>query len=178
MCRNIGRQIDQRIINPGSPLRVQEHFFSSCSPRSIDGITPACAGTFNCSFYVFSFNQDHPCVCRNILTIIMPLIAELGSPLRVQEHYLYTTCSICYDRITPACAGTFFNCGKRGASAQDHPCVCRNIRYGTVQILKKAGSPLRVQEHFSFLFLLLFFGGITPACAGTLQKLLKSHHTV
>ena len=67
VCRNIdARNIDQDLV-----IRI----------------TPACAGTFFFGISTLPFLWDHPCVCRNIKKTIWEQQADIGSPLRVQEHF-------------------------------------------------------------------------------------------
>ena len=111
----------------GSPLRVQEHFVGFFQYYSLLGITPACAGTFFLRSDVIINSGDHPCVCRNIQLLIVNYTLMLGSPLRVQEHFLTINTFDVKFRITPACAGTFYLQTTHFRFFRDHPCVCRNI---------------------------------------------------
>ena len=131
----------------GSPLRVQEHYVGTFKQGNRFRITPACAGTF----YLLSFNHleewDHPCVCRNIFFAVFARFFKLGSPLRVQEHFIYYHLITSKNGITPACAGTFSSLSLPASLSWDHPCVCRNIRRVLHILQNQWGSPLRVQEH-------------------------------
>ena len=93
VCRNI-LHLDKGLHSLlGSPLRVQEHLANK--KRDITGsrITPACAGTFVSSFFFVFSIEDHPCVCRNIVSFVVFFREDWGSPLRVQEHlYLIFQC--------------------------------------------------------------------------------------
>ena len=70
------------------------------------GITPACAGTLKIVTIKMPYDEDHPCVCRNITWVLMLILSKRGSPLRVQEHSLNFKPISEEDGITPACAGT------------------------------------------------------------------------
>ena len=167
VCRNILSSPRSMLSVSGSPLRVQEHYtiwdYYTCQLR----ITPACAGTFYLSVAPPDNSQDHHCVCRNIpLSLVCHFIA-IGSPLRVQEHYIEVFKHNSLVGITPACAGTFYYGIYRNNASQDHPCVCRNIRVILFRYCYGVGSPLRVQEHFSVWGNAAEHFRITPACAGT-----------
>ena len=146
---------------------MQEHSNKIRMVGVIARITPACAGTLNSSNSAYHFSGDHPCVCRNILSFYAIAFADLGSPLRVQEHSFKRTNYNAIVGITPACAGTFYSSRWKFSKRRDHPCVCRNILKLHLMLLEMRGSPLRVQEHCCFLFFFVCFAGITPACAGT-----------
>ena len=127
VCRNILTFATSILLRQGSPLRVQEHFPSYAVPEDTLGITPACAGTFWFTGLRVLFSWDHPCVCRNIFEPFECILCNLGSPLRVQEHFFIKFNSILCLWITPACAGTFFDATGKICPGRDHPCVCRNI---------------------------------------------------
>ena len=89
VCRNIMGNKWATNYRLGSPLRVQEHYKDYVTFINIFGITPACAGTFTEIPSGNSCSRDHPCVCRNILDELAKPSVDLGSPLRVQEHFVY-----------------------------------------------------------------------------------------
>ena len=70
------------------------------------GITPACAGTTDRSFFRCHLGQDHPRVCGNHHSIRSIKIATLGSPPRVREPLPSISPMPESAGITPACAGT------------------------------------------------------------------------
>ncbi|EFM24720.1 hypothetical protein HMPREF9225_1586 [Peptoniphilus duerdenii ATCC BAA-1640] len=66
---------------------MQEHFNFKLWVIIQQGITPACAGTFDNDWFIRSIAR--------------------GSPLRVQEHLVNSSFDLLDLGITPACAGTF-----------------------------------------------------------------------
>ena len=113
VCRNILGLFNSRLYLLGSPLRVQEHSLHFDGDPIVEGITPACAGTFLKQIRQHLHSQDHPCVCRNILHFLRLISISLGSPLRVQEHSQVSGTISPSTGITPACAGTFRGSRKR-----------------------------------------------------------------
>ncbi len=69
------------------------------------GITPACAGKSEKENIMLKKYKDHPCVCREKLTVLYEHSVIPGSPLRVQGKELHNTDIFSQVRITPACAG-------------------------------------------------------------------------
>ena len=140
-------QFPSSLCSLGSPLRVQEHSATTAISSDVARITPACAGTFGKFIISRDEFEDHPCVCRNILSVYPNRCRYRGSPLRVQEHFSTIRLTALSSGITPACAGTFKAVLYIKEYARDHPCVCRNIYLSRFQSHPIPGSPLRVQEH-------------------------------
>ena len=145
MCREKPIAIYAPFIYIGSPLRVQGKVHSLVRRSSKMRITPACAGKSLNSGRQLTIRQDHPCVCREKLTLpTLPRIL-LGSPLRVQgKGVVFIILSFPF-RITPACAGKSVYTVLHLPQHQDHPCVCREKNSKPTQFLVYLGSPLRVQ---------------------------------
>ena len=89
-----------------------------------------------------------------------------GSPLRVQGKEINETIANDGYRITPACAGKSEVIGAQFASAEDHPCVCREKSISFLLKPTYLGSPLRVQGKGNPALCKENGIRITPACAG------------
>ena len=77
--------------------------------------------------------------------------------------------------ITPACAGKSQYQSHVPVTAEDHPRVCGEKGRHDLRCAEHVGSPPRVRGKEHFNATLLFFAGITPACAGKrLKKALKN----
>ena len=166
MCREKAIYNCKFNVISGSPLRVQGKALRLENIRGLHRITPACAGKRALANTIYSFNKDHPCVCREKQQQSDGKRGKLGSPLRVQGKVLYSPFSTSTIRITPACAGKSLALAELYGRLQDHPCVCRE-KGNFVSILNLySGSPLRVQGKVNPACFVWYPHRITPACAG------------
>ena len=110
--------------------------------------------------------MDHPRVCGEQLAIPTTCSQVAGSPPRVRGTVLRRNPGNPDQGITPACAG---NSGRRpgpGRHYLDHPRVCGEQAFGSVDISPRLGSPPRVRGTVTFEEAATMPLGITPACAG------------
>ena len=105
-------------------------------------------------------------MCREKHIRLEEPLMDVGSPLRVQGKETYSADNVHAERITPACAGKSCQCYKRWSLDWDHPCVCREKVFTSVNVLSKTGSPLRVQGKVTHCVICFGMVRITPACAG------------
>ena len=89
MCRNNLKTYRDTSKEVGSPLRVQEQLKKVEGNMGLSRITPACAGTTTELIKEIENDKDHPCMCRNNVTLVLAFPKDKG--------------------ITPACAGTTLN---------------------------------------------------------------------
>ena len=130
----------------GSPPRVRGKAKCETDGKTVDGITPACAGKSKVLSCFQISDKDHPRVCgeKSGQKILQHGLG--GSPPRVRGKDNEEIRRVSIERITPACAG-------------------KSLRRG-ICCVRRRGSPPRVRGK------VLASGGgmaedrITPACAG------------
>ncbi len=105
MCREKPNRGYLLVPLPGSPLRVQGKGDNKGSTGTGIRITPACAGKSRYGVRRLGDTQDHPCVCREKVTLSGITTACRGSPLRVQGKGMSFWRISSQIGITPACAG-------------------------------------------------------------------------
>ena len=69
VCREKKRFIAVVNVGKGSPLRVQGKGHYYIAYRQQSGITPACAGKRKCITQCLRCYRDHPCVCREKVSV-------------------------------------------------------------------------------------------------------------
>ena len=89
----------------GSPPRVRGILMGFCYFTLVHRITPACAGNTSCFKNEVHSPRDHPRVCGEYLTNLLPTRRCPGSPPRVRGIPWDDFTWIVDDGITPACAG-------------------------------------------------------------------------
>ena len=109
-------------------------------------ITPACAGNSGKYGPKFAQSWDHPRVCGEQISLILPFCSHKGSPPRVRGTDGHGVWYFDRRRITPACAGN-------SASVWSYR-------------LWHSGSPPRVRGTGPNVPAFGDHAGITPACAG------------
>ena len=105
-------------------------------------------------------------MCGNYLKALKSPKKPMGSPPRVRELLV---CQLVHDGlegITPACAGITFADRHKRRHYRDHPRVCGNYNINAEIVTEIMGSPPRVRELHTVIFLWALPHGITPACAG------------
>ena len=108
----------------GSPPRVREELCIRLFIRTIDRITPACAGRTSGVIADIDRTKDHPRVCgKNYFGIFAEEIMT-GSPPRVREERRSGEPLARFLGITPACAGRTTGWALIGGQKKDHPRVC------------------------------------------------------
>ena len=154
----------------GSPPRVREIRNCCVYARPRAGITPACAGNTSNGLATAFRRQDHPRVCGKYKNSGCTYAARLGSPPRVREIRQDSQDSSSRIRITPACAGNTCQPKRFILHTEDHPRVCGKYDFYSHAITGVSGSPPRVREIHMSLNIIIFYLGITPACAGNTVK--------
>ena len=150
----------------GSPPRVRGKADSANLHQPKPGITPAYAGKSTGLCEHSRQEQDHPRVCGEKSAASIWAICARGSPPRMRGKDPRFIDDDTAGGITPACAG------KRPVSpiwwtpCQDHPRVCGEKSFHSLDESALPGSPPRVRGKASFFGIFCPGVRITPACAG------------
>ena len=162
--KHLGQRPGLQLV--GSPPRVRgKEKTSSCS-LNVLGITPACAGKRDVTFFMICSIWDHPRVCGEKFENLMGQNDRTGSPPRVRgKERCHPSRSAEYG-ITPACAGKSPLPLCRHGSPWDHPRVCGEKPRHNALRLADVGSPPRVRGKGTTTRQPRAKPGITPACAG------------
>ena len=155
----------------GSPPRVREELCIRLFIRTIDRITPACAGRTSRTANSFHGHGDHPRVCGKNLGDDLKTKLLPGSPPRVREELKADTTGARQDRITPACAGRTSGVIADIDRTKDHPRVCGKNTTAIRRPIYTRGSPPRVREELYQAAEQSGRVGITPACAGRTYRI-------
>ena len=108
----------------GSPPRARGEAILSVSIRTLNRITPACAGRRLLLREPSTYLTDHPRVCGEKL-VFPPFLGRVtGSPPRVRGEDILRKIWARIHRITPACAGRSLQEKPTTATNGDHPRVC------------------------------------------------------
>ena len=129
----------------GSPPRVRGKVgHAVVVPRPV-GITPACAGKRRTADRRRHRRGDHPRVCGEKWSMMVPQTLTRGSPPRVRGKGMSNGCVLLCRGITPACAGKSLQQARRRSAAGDHPRVCgeKTLYSGIRRVV--LGSPPRVR---------------------------------
>ena len=109
--------------------------------KSCRRITPAYAGKSLPSLPPAGTAEDHPRLCGEKFSFLVPPFWAVGSPppmrgkVSIADNY-------CLDRgITPAYAGKRSSTSFRISSYQDHPRLCGEKTNGTLETWSQLGSP-------------------------------------
>ena len=149
-----------------SPPRMRGKVWLHQKPGRVPGITPACAGKSGFRKLTSAEAGDHPRVCGEKSAASIWAICARGSPPRMRGKDPRFIDDDTAGGITPACAG------KRPVSpiwwtpCQDHPRVCGEKSFHSLDESALPGSPPRVRGKASFFGIFCPGVRITPACAG------------
>ena len=166
MCGEKFHSISVFSGHPGSPPRVRGKERKDFFAKSLNGITPACAGKSRRSSSAVFVSGDHPRVCGEKVRVFTGFHVFQGSPPRVRGKDPLSHGKLDSLRITPACAGKRSEAGKRLLALKDHPRVCGEKPRRKRQAPRSLGSPPRVRGKGKPLHHCIKESGITPACAG------------
>ena len=156
----------RQLLIVGSPPRVRGTVRYTIYRYHTVRITPACAGNSQRQSDIEDWRRDHPRVCGEQNSFMLPAEIDTGSPPRVRGTVPAPDFIRLRYGITPACAGNSFLKLKRLAQLKDHPRVCGEQLKLIDEGAKPQGSPPRVRGTAALLNGKGFFPGITPACAG------------
>ncbi len=130
----------------GSSLRVQgTHKVMPFDPEG-HGLIPARAGHSPRGSLDNGAELPHPCACRALSRVGLPMLVTAGSSLRVQ--------------------GTQARVSQYQGTQGAHPCACRALNRTTLLAMGATGSSLRVQGTLTHMKHLPPFRGLIPARAG------------
>ena len=90
-----------------------------------------------------------------------------GSPPHARGQDLLPVMEDVLEGITPACAGTSFMAPSMASCARDHPRMRGDKLWKMCLELPNKGSPPHARGQDGLGGVIVFRGGITPACAGT-----------
>ena len=150
----------------GSPPHVRGKVPYPQRGPDVTRITPACAGKSLWRWQHRQSDWDHPRMCGEKAVFDMCSCHSLGSPPHVRGKVACKVQAVCYEGITPACAG------KRGCphsgpgTTRDHPRVCGEKFVRNACSVIVWGSPPRMRGKGICFRLEKRPRGITPACAG------------
>ena len=105
VCGEKSARAAQRRRSPGSPPRVRGEEIRECSATTMRRITPACAGRSRVIGIQNNRYQDHPRVCGEKISVLLPAPFAAGSPPRVRGEGGRWPRNPHRTGITPACAG-------------------------------------------------------------------------
>ena len=151
----------------GSPPHARGAAPELSPPATIDGITPACAGSRVRAAQATEFFRDHPRMRGEQSNRITQLITSPGSPPHARGAVARSLLRHSKHGITPACAGSSFRCIRPEVRARDHPRM--RGEQGVFEPDKKPlqGSPPHARGAGSQKYFRCRLPGITPACAGS-----------
>ena len=109
---------------------------------------------------------DHPRVCGEQISRHLGTSGQCGSPPRVRGTVLAVVTAVVQLRITPACAGNRGAATRCNQTAPDHPRVCGEQHFESLQLCPISGSPPRVRGTGIRQCGYIAPIRITPACAG------------
>ena len=157
---------------------MREPRFSLFALLAVLRITPAHAGTTYMRICLMADYEDHPRSCGNHENKFKLVTNIVGSPPLMREPPRRVTSTCSKDGITPAHAGTTLIVTNCLISLQDHPRSCGNHRLLCKKNKQPDGSPPLMREPPEPCAFRGNFFGITPAHAGTTNKLLKFKSTI
>ena len=130
------------------------------------GITPAYAGKSRYRSLCAAACRDHPRVCGEKISFFFTGCSPKGSPprMRGKAEEQRRRCDV--QRITPAYAGKSHSGLYGSTNEKDHPRVCGEKQFKSLNQNQQQGSPPRMRGKGRRKQILLEFSGITPACAG------------
>ena len=166
VCGEKSFAVHQLSVLLGSPPRVRGKVRENGKKQKDTRITPACAGKSRLSTAKPFCIWDHPRVCGEKDSLTVDGKRHLGSPPRVRGKGDHNGRQLRHYRITPACAGKSYGFIAGRERNEDHPRVCGEKLYQSLQRGKTQGSPPRVRGKVDYRLQNLFVFGITPACAG------------
>ena len=157
----------------GSPPRVRGKACPFGLALALSRITPACAGKSGVASKICDKREDHPRVCGEKGAGVYGYARFQGSPPRVRGKEKDWRGNGGHFGITPACAGKRPRSSKQCFRYRDHPRVCGEKLPLSLKKLGESGSPPRVRGKGGQVLQGNRRAGITPACAGKRNPLLR-----
>ena len=143
-----------------------EKTFEHLLEKAEKGSPPHVRGKVRLPLGFVLFLKDHPRMCGEKCVPKRWTTCGRGSPPHVRGKENFRSEKLDSDRITPACAGKSFTCGRCSSICQDHPRMCGEKLIPTVLSARTMGSPPHVRGKAYFPAREAWKGWITPACAG------------
>ena len=135
----------RRMTPTGSPPRMRGKETSGTRLLQRFRITPAYAGKRRRSTGRAAGRGDHPRVCGEKMYDYGNNTAQFGSPPRVRGKDGPVNLRVCHAGITPACAGKSLGPASLMLCHRDHPRVCGEKCYFSLETDPATGSPPRVR---------------------------------
>ena len=129
----------------GSPPRMRGKEVAAKVAASKNGITPAYAGKRAISNTEFWIQRDHPRVCGEKLLHLFIQPSRPGSPPRMRGKARRVSVAASTARITPAYAGKRRQLRVLVYPSWDHPRVCGEKSFHSLEESALPGSPPRMR---------------------------------
>ena len=156
----------------GSPPRMRGKGHRIPLRHPLQGITPAYAGKSSACRRTLSAGWDHPRICGEKAEMGGFIPRFSGSPPRMRGKVLPDRGRVLGVGITPAYAGKSFPTSMFRSVGRDHPRICGEKLFATVDCPPYLGSPPRMRGKGVSQTFKLAKDGITPAYAGKSQTSL------
>ena len=150
----------------GSPPLARGTVFLGFRPRSVDRITPACAGNRLSFHRTLRHTRDHPRLRGEQLPSSLNVPPVGGSPPLARGTEPVDYIVRVYFRITPACAGNRNKIIPLSPKGEDHPRLRGEQQQHSAIWLCTPGSPPLARGTGINKYCIADISGITPACAG------------
>ena len=137
-----------------------------CAAASCEGSPPRVRGKGKWSYHITKMRGDHPRVCGEKPPSCPEMSTNEGSPPRMRGKVSVHSAFSPFVRITPACAGKSSTPPVYHKPRGDHPRVCGEKSFHSLDESALPGSPPRVRGKASFFGIFCPGVRITPACAG------------
>ncbi len=138
------------------------------------GIIPACAGNTMSVCAANIRTGDHPRVCGEHVSGLVPFEDHAGSSPRVRGTPGRRVCAQAMRGIIPACAGNTLRPSHASSMHGDHPRVCGEHSGEGGEPEPKSGSSPRVRGTLRDGLGSCLHAGIIPACAGNTAYVLSA----
>ena len=154
----------------GSPPHTRGKFKRRNLIKQALGITPACAGKISPDSPERGSGWDHPRMRGENCNFGVIIVLAQGSPphARGKCHLALTACH--QFGITPACAGKIWQKTDPDMLSRDHPRMRGENIMLSERNYRALGSPPHARGKYSRCICPLFQPGITPACAGKIER--------
>ncbi len=150
----------------GSSPRVRGTRLARAGLQFQRGIIPACAGNTGSFAGSGPWRWDHPRVCGEHLHFPDGALGFRGSSPRVRGTHTGLAAFVIGVGIIPACAGNTPRRATAWTPRRDHPRVCGEHSWSSIEASRCLGSSPRVRGTPPFVLREGAPRGIIPACAG------------
>ena len=159
----------------GSPPRMWGEFLPSISNAVHSRITPTYVGRICNPCAECGLPRDHPHVCGENPSLLMPILWCPGSPPRMWGESIGKLLDEKVCGITPTYVGRIQGAWLRERTEKDHPHVCGENLISTCCFGVIRGSPPRMWGESQRHGIITVRIGITPTYVGRITELIMSH---